>query len=317
MDTTEKVWVSFCMSTYNRPDFLKSQITSLLLQTFPGYEIVICDNDPTAAVKPIIDSFNDARIKYHCNHENIGMIKSFNRSIELANGQYIVMITDDDPVAHDFIETFHAVIHKFPGYSVYGGLKRNHTKEGGLEIINQRSFISEFLDPQKTTEILWSSCLLRREDVLAIGKLPDYGVPHLTDHALIAMVGSMNGGVIINRMYSNIVSHAGNFSKLNFDHYYTSCIEFYNLLNSFIANKPLEAENRKAVTKHLGKWFISYVFGLLNHYKTAANYNRQKLNEVKTIADKVLELPYMKKYRFKYEAKLFILNTKFAMRIKK
>lgn len=70
------------------------------------------------------------------------------------------------------------------------------------------------LNPDKTPSILWSSCVLKKEDVLRIGKMPDYGSTHLADHALIAMVGSINGGVIINKMYSSLSSHDSNFKNL-------------------------------------------------------------------------------------------------------
>jgi len=42
----QKPWVSFCMSTYKRPEFLRKQIEGILQQTFTDFEIVISDNDP-------------------------------------------------------------------------------------------------------------------------------------------------------------------------------------------------------------------------------------------------------------------------------
>jgi glycosyltransferase involved in cell wall biosynthesis len=39
-------WVSFCISTFKRPEFLRVQLALLLRQTYPHFEIVISDNDP-------------------------------------------------------------------------------------------------------------------------------------------------------------------------------------------------------------------------------------------------------------------------------
>ena len=240
-------WASFCMSTYKRPEFLRSQVSLLLQQTFTDFEIVIADNDPNASAKAVVDGFNDSRIKYQCNGENLGMVKSFNRSVDRAMGEYIVMVTDDDPVFFDLLEAFHKIIAAYPGYSFYGGLKRTYKKEGELERIGRDDFIREFLDLDKTSELVWSGCLLEREALLDIGKLPDYGSPHLVDHAMLAMVGAIGGGVVVNKMYSAIAYHQTNFSKSNFDYYYNSCAEFYRLMEGFIQQRPQYEENKKVI----------------------------------------------------------------------
>ncbi|HEY0433082.1 MAG TPA: glycosyltransferase, partial [Chitinophagaceae bacterium] len=91
-ETSTQPWASFCMSTYKRPQFLRKQLDSLLRQTFPGFQIIISDNDPEASGQGVVDAFNDARIIYQCNGENLGMVKSFNRSLQRAQSEFVVMI---------------------------------------------------------------------------------------------------------------------------------------------------------------------------------------------------------------------------------
>jgi glycosyltransferase involved in cell wall biosynthesis len=310
-------WASFCMSTFNRPEFLRAQVGSLLEQTFIDFEIVISDNDPNGSGRTALASFNDERIKYQCNEANVGMVKSFNRSVERARGRYIVMVTDDDPVVNDFLEIFHKIITDNPGYSIYGGLERKNRMAGEMEMIKAADFVVEFLDPDKTSLVLWSSCLFKKEALLQIGKLPDYGGPHLVDHAMLAMAGSIDGALLVNKMYSNIVYHQTNFSKSNFNSYYISCAEFYNLLHAFIKGKPGYQQKERVIIKHLGKWFISFIFGLLNYYGSAKNYNAKNLDEIKEVAERIIQLPFMASYRFKYRVKALILNIKFTLGIKK
>src|SRR5882724_9793787 len=88
-------WVTFCMTTYKRPAYLKKQIAAILRQTFSDFAVIISDNDPEASAEGIVKSFDDDRIQYHLNEVNLGMIKSFNRSLAKAKSEYIVMITDD------------------------------------------------------------------------------------------------------------------------------------------------------------------------------------------------------------------------------
>jgi glycosyltransferase involved in cell wall biosynthesis len=108
----KKPWVSFCMSTYKRPEFLQKQIKSLLQQTFTDFEIIISDNDFEADIKEFKNVFNDKRIQYHVNPTNLGMVKSFNKSLSLAKGEYVVMITDDDPVYPDMLQSLYELSNK-------------------------------------------------------------------------------------------------------------------------------------------------------------------------------------------------------------
>src|SRR5580765_3580682 len=96
--------VSFCFTTFKRHDYLKSTLESVREQTFTDFEVIISDNDPEQSGRTIVESF-DERFKYFPNNENLGMKKSFNKSLERSIGEYIVMIADDDPVYPDMLET--------------------------------------------------------------------------------------------------------------------------------------------------------------------------------------------------------------------
>src|SRR6187402_2207739 len=108
--------VSFCMTTYKRPALLKKTLSQLQGQVFRDFEVVISDNDPDASAGPVIRELQDGRFKYYHNEENLGMVKSFNRSIARSTGTFIVMITDDDPVYPDMLRTLFDLYRQFPGY---------------------------------------------------------------------------------------------------------------------------------------------------------------------------------------------------------
>src|SRR5207342_1329115 len=111
-----KPWVTFCMTTYKRPDFLRKQIRGILNQTFQDFSIIISDNDIGASAKRIVEDYNDPRIQYFVNENNLGMVKSFNRSLAKAESEYVVMITDDDPVYPDMLQRLHDLSVEYPGY---------------------------------------------------------------------------------------------------------------------------------------------------------------------------------------------------------
>lgn len=305
---TQNSLVSFCISTYKRPELLSQQLASLLQQSFKYFDVVISDNDPDGSAGNIAASFHDSRIKYFHNGDNLGMMRSFNMSIERAVTDYVVMITDDDPIIPDFLADVLDLVKKFPGYSVYGGFIRKNKEVEEIEIIQSSDFIAEILDPDKTPSILWSSCILRRQEVIAINKIPDYGSPHLADHALVALTGSREGGVIINKMYSSLTQHDNNFSKFNFDYYTFGCKGFYETMTAFLKDKKNIVRDKRVVDKHLGNWFVTSMINLKRYY--SIQKNTQVLAQIDTCAKEVMSFPFMKMHMTRYYAKRVAFEIK-------
>jgi len=88
--------VSIVIPTYNRAGYVKEAMQSVLNQTFVDLELVIVDDTSTDQTTQAVEGFKDKRIRYHRNSENIGITKNWNKSVELARGEYIVVFHDDD-----------------------------------------------------------------------------------------------------------------------------------------------------------------------------------------------------------------------------
>jgi glycosyltransferase involved in cell wall biosynthesis len=307
-------WISFCISTYKRPEILHKQLLLLLQQTYEDFEIVISDNDPDGSAEKVIEIIADPRLRYFKNRENIGIIKSFNNSIKMAVGEFIVPVTDDDPIDANFLEFFRHLYHQHPGFSIYCGFKRTGKEEGEIEFISRDSFLPEVLDPMKTPNLLWSSTLMRRMDVIKTGSIPDFGSPHLADHAFIVQVGSVNGGVIVNRMFSSLTSHDSNFSKLNFEFYVTGCEGFYHHLVDFFSDHPKLKHFKRAILNHLARWFIAVTFNLKKYY-TITKYNPVLVTKVNDFASEILNLPFMSRYLLRYKTKNLIFKIKRSLHL--
>jgi glycosyltransferase involved in cell wall biosynthesis len=291
-------WVSFCISTYKRPEILHTQLKRLSLQTFSDFEVVISDNDPEASAKKVVEDMCDSRFRYFHNAENLGMIRSFNKSIERANTEFLVLVTDDDPVSNDFLETLYKLYIKYPSFSAYCGFKRVGKKDAAIETIVADEFLIEILDPARTTDLLWSSSIVRKADAIKVGMIPDYGSPHLADHAFVSLVGSINGGIVMNKMFSTLYSHDSNFSKFNFEYYIKGCEGFYAFMTSAVKNQVRFEQYKKTIKKHLKNWFIINIFSLKNYYFLSKK--PEILKEVDLFATTILQLPYMKQARSKY-----------------
>ena len=92
--------VSVLMSVYNEPkEWLISSINSILNQSFSDFEFIIINDNPTRPINSIVlnsYAISDSRVKIFENKSNIGLTKSLNKGLKLAEGKYIARMDADD-----------------------------------------------------------------------------------------------------------------------------------------------------------------------------------------------------------------------------
>ena len=103
--------ISVIMLTYNRETLVKKAIESILAQTFEDFEFIIVDNGSNDKSGKIADDYakKDKRIKVtHKERGNIGSGR--NAGLDVAKGDYIAFIDDDDWCEPDFLEFMYNLI---------------------------------------------------------------------------------------------------------------------------------------------------------------------------------------------------------------
>lgn len=104
MDTVQ---LSICIPTYNRADYLKNLLDSILIQkTTLKFEVRIQDNDSSDHTKDIVSDFcrNFPYCVYEKNDHNLGGKVNIRKCTESAIGKYLLIIGDDDILISDAIE---------------------------------------------------------------------------------------------------------------------------------------------------------------------------------------------------------------------
>lgn len=94
----EKPLVSFCVPTFNRPDTLKTTLSSLLSQQADClFEVIVSDNSENNENLRTIEVFKGhPALRYHKNYVNIGSAANFFQLPSMAKGQYVWLMGDDD-----------------------------------------------------------------------------------------------------------------------------------------------------------------------------------------------------------------------------
>jgi glycosyltransferase involved in cell wall biosynthesis len=87
--------VSVILTSYNHANFLREAIDSVLVQTFPDFELLIWDDASTDLSWEIINSYSDSRIRAYRNETNLrsGII---NQALAQATGKYVAIHHSDD-----------------------------------------------------------------------------------------------------------------------------------------------------------------------------------------------------------------------------
>jgi len=96
--------VSVVIPTYNRPNFLRAAVRSVLGQTFQDFEIVIVDDASTGETQAVVASFGDPRIRYLRHDQNRQISGARNTGVQAATGEFVAFLDDDDEWRREKLE---------------------------------------------------------------------------------------------------------------------------------------------------------------------------------------------------------------------
>lgn len=95
--------VTIGMPTFNRAQLFKRAVQQVLAQTFQDFELIIYNDGSTDETVSVVKSFNDNRITF-INEINRGLPFALNKILELARGEYIIILHDHDRFNLQLIE---------------------------------------------------------------------------------------------------------------------------------------------------------------------------------------------------------------------
>jgi glycosyltransferase involved in cell wall biosynthesis len=91
--------VSVALATFNGERFLREQLASLISQTRPPDELVVCDDGSTDATIALLDAFAATapfRVRIFRNKDRLGYRDNFLQAAKLCDGQLIAYCDQDD-----------------------------------------------------------------------------------------------------------------------------------------------------------------------------------------------------------------------------
>ena len=205
--------LSICIPTYNRSDLLFRAVKSAVNQSYKNIEIIISDNSSSGEHWININDISklDKRIIINRNEENIGFSGNLNKCLEVATGDYILFLCDDDELFPEIVEKQVAFFNKYPNV----GLVHTDGYDCSTKTIQRRVNYPNLLEAGDVAvkkiffemSIFFSSTMVKRTIYLQLGQFTKTSSPDWEMWARIAKyydIGFINEPLI--KMYGHTVS---------------------------------------------------------------------------------------------------------------
>ena len=179
--------VSIIIPHYNQKECLKVLLPSIANQTFTDYEVIIIDDcSPDKSVLEYIKSFikDYKNMRLVENTENMRFIKTVNKGIKLANGQYICLLNSDTEVRNNFVQRNVEIMDADPSIGalsciVVGKDGKNWFTGGMFEKGLSVNLQDDFQGIRMVDWVAGTACFYRREVLDKIGLFDeDFGMYH-------------------------------------------------------------------------------------------------------------------------------------------
>lgn len=162
--------VSVVIRTYNRENYLREALASVLSQTYTHLEVVVVDVGSTDNTPNLLHSFGNQIRHFRCHSRS--HFAAMNFAVEKAEGKYLLLLDDDDTLLPLTAEKTARVVRENPDVSIVMGRWRWILDGENGVVLRETSHIdcnNMFSRLLKSNEVQSCGVLVRKEAILAVG----------------------------------------------------------------------------------------------------------------------------------------------------
>lgn len=158
-DRRPKVTVG--IPSHNAAPYLAAAIDSVLAQDFGDFELVVSDDASTDGTSEILERYTDPRFRAVTSHERLGQSGNWNRCLELACGEFVVLLHADDELRPGFLRRAVSVLDASADVGLVHCAVR-HIDEAGKPLFLQALFDEDRVDGEEVvlTHLLLDGCVI-------------------------------------------------------------------------------------------------------------------------------------------------------------
>jgi glycosyltransferase involved in cell wall biosynthesis len=280
------VLISICIPTYRRPELLLEAVNSCLQQTYPNLQIVICDDSLDDVSERLIAGLEcHEKIKYFRNLPSLGQARNVNKLFEYAEGEYLVLLHDDDLLLPDAVKSMLQCLQENPDIDACFGKQQIVDPQSRVLVAETEALNKDYYriedyagvqsSPMKSAllgQFPNNGYLVKTEIAKSVGyrDLPEVGDACDYDFAL-RLAAHVNKFYFLNQFTASY--RVFNESIMDGNNNYTNLT--YNLVLSLVLPESLEQYRHERLQKYaapaINKWLQ------LNEKKNAMDIYRSRI----------------------------------------
>lgn len=101
-------FISICIPVYNGAAYLRECLDSCFSQDYANFEVLVCDDGSSDGSLELIQTYQNKfpQLRFYKNEKNLGLVGNWNRCVELAKGEWIKFVFQDDYIRKDCLSEF-------------------------------------------------------------------------------------------------------------------------------------------------------------------------------------------------------------------
>lgn len=168
-------YFSVIIPLYNKSNYIKETLTSVINQTYVFFEIIIVDDGSTDDSLEVVQQFDDNRIKIF-SKTNGGVSVARNFGVSKAQNEYIAFMDADDLWETNYLEEMAKMIRLYPESGMYGcgyqAVYSTKTVPYGTQL--ETGYITNYFEQVLKNGITWTSATVVPKTILnKIGGFPE------------------------------------------------------------------------------------------------------------------------------------------------
>lgn len=302
-----KPLVTCILFAYNQEKYIEEAVKSILDQDYTNLEIILSDDcSPDGTYRKICDIVENHstnhKVSINQNQKNLGLTAHFNKLIEQANGDIIVVAAGDDISLKDRVTKTVEIFSKYPTVSFISfndiviDDKGTEMARGqrvtykGTKLFHLEDFINKEPIP-----FSGASRAFKKEVYNTFGalneKCPTEDTPYIIRGLMLGSTAISSDIAIKYRKHSDNLSNPDSIAKMSID---AISQQYLTDIDTAIYKKLISSEN----AKELKKWVITN------------DRNRKAINQLNTSSNKTTYLLKHILFSSRYDSKFKIAMVK-------
>ena len=224
--------ISVLMSVFNDEENIEKAILGILNQTYSNFEFLIVDDASTDSTNELIGKYQkcDKRIKHLRNEKNIGLTKSLNQLLRIADGEFIARQDSDDI---SLVDRFEKQLYELTKKDIVGCSTRAIIKSSSKITPNKSYYLPKKFVMNIKNPFVHGSLFINKSEILSIGGY-DEKFYYAQDYKLMSDLLNANKKVSILKEPLYILNVNNNIStKFRIEQkYFADCVKRRKIPNS-------------------------------------------------------------------------------------